>query len=193
MYTTNTKVKAYVDVGSMSDNEVDALIVSVSAEMDRMANRKLVAELASGEDSETKYYDGEGELKILIDDCQHIDKLYIGDQYGENFVQNSSFITYPAVAPFRAVIFKNGFYVPCGSQNLKIEGVFGMFDEGEVPADLDFACVVLVAGIILGRNAGGEVSSERIGNYSVSYDTTAGGQDYKRALDIISGYRKNLF
>lgn len=187
-YTTVGKVSNYIleEIAVDYQPVIDEYIEAVSLEMDQLANRKLVAE----EDDTVKFYDGNGLTKISLDDLQVIDTLEIGDVYGENFVENTNYITYPTVVPFRGLILKSGIFND-GVQNIKVTGSWGLF--ATAPKDIEFACTVLVAGIINNQTNKGQVTSERIGNYAVSFDTEIEKQDYVRALQIINSYRKQTF
>lgn len=188
MYTTVEKVKAYTNVGTMSDSDIESFIKSATRTMDMLANQKLVAEaLDSGEEAPSKCYDGNGKASIRIDYCWEIEKVELGDTYGENFREETSYQRYPAEDPCNQLFLKGGLF-PFGNQNVRVTGLFGLFDT--LQDDIQFACTVLVAGMISGKNAGGAVSSEKIGNYAVSYDTTDKARDYNRAMDIINGYKK---
>lgn len=190
-YTTTAKVQEYTDVAQEDVSLVAELITDVSREMDRMANRTLVCdEIVSGEDTPIKYFDGDGTSQYFIDDAWNIEKVEVGDAWGDNFVENTEYVAYPVDAPHKALIFKSASPVK-GFQNIKVTANFGLFET--TPADIEFACTVLVAGILNSKNSNGEITSERIGNYSVSYDTAQGGQDYKRALEIINSYRRINF
>lgn len=188
MYTTIDKVKAYVSVGTMADATIESFIKSATRTMDQLANQKLVADaLGSGEEAPVKYYDGNGKASLRIDNCFEIEKLELGDTYGENFREETHYQRYPATDPCNQLFLKGGLF-PFGNQNVRVTGLFGLFDT--LPEDIEFACTVITAGMILNKNAGGAVSSEKIGNYAVSYDTTDKARDFNQAMDIINGYRK---
>ena len=191
-YTTFDKVKDYLgSLDSGLEDAVETWIEGISRRMDQMANRLLVIDtIGSGEDTPIKYYDGNGRNRLTIDEVQTIEKVEIGDANGENFSEESNFIKYPANVPHYELVLKSG-YFPCGIQNVKVTGDFGLFED--VPKDIELACTILVAGIIINRNSSGQVSSEKIGNYSVSYDTDQGKQDYQYALDTVSSYRRQSF
>jgi hypothetical protein len=175
----------------MADATIEAFIKSATRTMDQLANQKLVAEaLGSGEEAPSKYYDGNAKGNIRIDNCWEIEKVELGDQYGENFVETTTYQRYPAEDPCNMLFLKGGLF-PFGNQNVKVTGLFGLFDT--LPEDIEFACTVITAGMILNKNAGGVVTSEKIGNYAVSFDTTDKARDFNQALDIINGYRKMDF
>lgn len=175
----------------MTDEVIDGYIETASKTMDRLANRKLVAdEVGSGEETPEVYYNGQGEADLIIDDMHDIEKLEIGNEHGENFSEVTSYIKYPAVAPHNKLILKSGVFEE-GIQNVRVTGRVGLFDT--VPADLEYACTVITAGMIGNKNSAGEIKSESIGNYSVSYVSESGAQDFKQALATLETYRKINF
>lgn len=178
------------EIDSSFESQVEQWIESVSRTMDTMANRKLVADpVGSGEDYPVKYYDGNGEPYVIIDDCQEIVSVKIGDAYGDNLTEVTAYISNPRVPPHRAVILKNDIFTN-GIQNVAIEGRFGYFDE--IPADLRMACTTIVAGIINNQTKGGQMKrSESIGNYSVSYSDEKQIDDYEQAIETINRYKKH--
>lgn len=178
-------------ISSGFEDQVEDWIRGVSRMMDTMANRKLVAPaIGSGEDYEEEYFDGDGSNYLLINDCQEITELNISDTFGDenNIIDPVNYALIPRKAPYKAISLRNDIFTR-GRQNIIIKGRFGLFNE--IPADIRFACAVLVAGIINDQDKGNATKkSESIGNYSVSYIDDKGISDYNRAIDIVKSYRK---
>jgi hypothetical protein len=194
-YTTIEEVENYTlqDIVDSFEPQVENWITSVSYLMDTLANRVLVAPALGSGEYEIQYYDGDGSNWLLIDDCQELAKLSIGDQWGDNLIDinPSEYAIKPKTPPISQIILK-GDKFPTGVQNVEIQGNFGLFRE--LPPDLKFACTVIVAGIINYQTKGGDnKSSESIGSYSVSYTDEQGISDYANALQIINSYRKLNF
>jgi hypothetical protein len=188
-YCSLTDVKNYLikDVEQWYEPTIEGYITSISLFINKMTNRTLVLDdsLVSGE---TKYYDGNGRDALLIDDCLSITKVELGDQYGDNLneITTTGYFCYPRVPPFQQLLLKTGVFTP-GVQNIAITGEFGLSDT--VPEDLKFACIVLVAGIIINQTMPTQAKvSESIGSYSVSYRSDKEFTDYQRAMDIINSY-----
>lgn len=185
-YTTLERVENYLlqDTEEWYWDTVNGWIEAMSRLMDQLTNRTLVAD--EGSDT-TRYFDGNGREKMLIDDVQSISKVEIGDQYGENLAEVSDTFPYPKIPPSNTLFSKSGF--PVGVQNVAVSGKFGLFET--TPEDIAFACTVLVAGVtinqILPKQA---ITSERIGNYSVSFTTDEQKKDFARAMEIINSYRR---
>lgn len=189
-YTSKENVIAYLgSTPEMDDANINKYIDAMSLLMDNMADRKLVAEaIGSGQDYEDRYYDGNNGNALRIDDAVVIDSVEIGDEYGENMAAITDFIAYPRLSPFNKILTKSTVFTK-GIQNIKVSGSFGLF--AEVPEDIEFACTVLVGGVIINQTLGAQAkTTERIGNYSVSYRTDKEFTDYGRAMDIISVYKK---
>jgi hypothetical protein len=194
-YTDKTALENYLGIAVVNsfESQLEDWISGISRYMDNITNRKLVADvIGSGEDYEERAYDGNGETYLMIDDCQEIISLEIGDVYGENLVATTNYIKFPRYTPHRRIVLKDYGIFTSGIQNVVIKGCFGFFSE--LPKDIQFACTVLVAGIINSQNKGNDVKkSESIGEYSVTYTDDKGVTDYNRAVEILSSYRKLEF
>lgn len=185
-YTTLDRVKNYLlqDVEEWYEPTIEGWITTMSRLMDQLCNRTLVAE--EGSDT-TRYFDGNGKARIIIDDVHTISQVEVGDEYGENLEEVMDTIPYPKIPPHNILFSKSGF--PSGLQNVAITGKFGLFET--LPEDIAFACTVLTAGVSLNQiKPKQEITSERIGNYSVSFSTDEQKRDFARAMEIINSYRR---
>lgn len=194
-YTTIEAIENYTlqDIVDSFEPQVEEWISGVSRMMDTMANRQLVAPTLGSGEYETKYYDGDGTNWLIIDDCQELAELSVGDQWGDDMavIEATEYVVKPKTPPISQIWLKYT-YFPTGVQNVAIQGNFGLFQE--LPDDLKFACTVIVAGIINNQTKGKEnVTSENIGSYSVSYSDDKGISDFTRALQTINNYRKQTF
>lgn len=188
-YTSKENITAYLgNTPEMSDENINKYIDAMSLLMDNMADRKLVAEaIGSGQDYEDRYYNGNNSNVLRIDDAVVIDSVEIGDEYGENLTAITDFIKYPRLSPHNKILTKSSMFIK-GIQNIKVSGSFGLF--ADVPEDIEFACTVLVGGIIINQTLGAQAKvSEKIGNYTVSYRTDKEYSDYQRVMEIISNYK----
>lgn len=172
------------EVAEYFEPQVQSWIAGVSRIFDRMANRKLVADVLTEEDvREIKYYDGNNRTDLSIDDAVEITEVQVNDAVA--VVTN-----YPKVAPHRKVISTAGF--PYGVQNISVQGNFGMF--ADIPDDLRLACAVVVAGIIDANEGKIGIKSESIGGtYSVTYGDAKGIADYEQAIATVERYKKIVF
>ena len=188
-------VEAYTlsEIAGTFSDEVEEWIKGATRFIDNLANRSLVAPvIGSGDDEfEDRYYDGTGVDYLIIDNCQEINEIKIGDYYGDSLTINSSYITFPKSTPYRRVVLKDTTFTE-GIQNVTISGRWGYFNT--VPADVKLACAIIVAGIINSQNPSNQVKkSESIGDYSVSYLDDKGIADYAHALEIIGKYKLITF
>ncbi len=178
-YATVENIEDYllIEIDGSFAEKVEAWIEGVSRMMDTMANRKLVAdELGSGDDPEERYYDGNGCGYLSIEDCVDVQNVEVDDVAID-------YELYPKLPPHRKLIGS----FPSGIQNVHVEGNFGYFSV--LPADIQLACTVITAGIVNESRGVKGKTSERIGNYQVSYDQDKGIADFERAKAIIESYR----
>lgn len=188
-YCSIDDVKNYLlkDIETWYEPTIEGYIESISLLMNKMCNRTLVVD-DSLESEETRYYEGNGKDTIRIDDMQSITKVEMGDEYGDNLTEILTIgrFAYPKTPPYQQLLLKTGGYT-LGVQNIAITGEFGLF--ATLPEDIKFACIVLVAGIIINQTMPTQAKvSESIGNYSVSYRSDKEFTDYQRAMDIINSY-----
>jgi hypothetical protein len=195
-YCSLEDVENYIgkNVASNFQPQIEKWIESISLTMNNMANRKLVCdEMGSGDEYETRYYDGNGNSYLLIGDCHSVQEVVVSDTFGDNTetIDTIDYVLVPKIAPHRAISFRN-IITPIGQQNVSITGNFGLFTT--IPEDIRFACAVFVAGII-GANSpmAKDKGSESIGSYSVSYGSEKAKEDYITARNIVLSYRKQTF
>lgn len=177
---------ALVDVVDSFEDQIDEWIIAMSNQVSLLTNREWLAD--DTEYPEIRYFDGTGCSYLRIGEAVEIDSIEIGEDYAEDFEAVTDYITYPYnSSPITKLIRKDGVW-DRGIKNIKITGNFGYAIT--VPEDIKFAVAVLVAGIINAQsNQEGEIQSEKIGNYAVTYSTDEQKQDYKRAMDIIQTRR----
>jgi hypothetical protein len=177
---------ALVDVVDSFEPQIDEWIIAMSNQVSLLTNREWLAD--DTEYPEVRYFDGTGNSYLRIGEAVDIDSIEVGEDYGENFTAVTDYITTPYnSSPITKLVRKDGVW-DRGIKNIKVTGNFGYATE--VPVDIKFAVAVLVAGIINAQsNQEGEIQSEKIGNYAVTYSTDEQKQDYKRAMDIIQTRR----
>jgi hypothetical protein len=182
--TTKTNVERYllVAIDSSFDTQIATWITAINNYMDKMTNRQLIADST---DAEFKY-DGTGKKSLMIDDFISIESVELGDEDITDYV-----FLYPANSIPTWRLESDDYYFTKGRQNITITGKKGFAVDADLPEDLKFAATVLVAGIVnASHNSKGEIKSESIGRYSVSYTTDAQKIDYDMAMDIIKSYKR---
>jgi hypothetical protein len=190
-YTTRQEVENYllITIDASFYAQVDAWIESVEAYIDRRTGRNFVADVAAS----VRKYDGDGSNIQLIDDAVAITKVEVDD---EEIVPDSSteegYFAYPTNDLPKTKLETDGNLFAQGRQNVEVTAKWGY--SVAVPTDIKRAATVFVAGIINFSDEGkGEVSSETIGAYSVSYKTTQERDDFNRAIETLKAYKKFTF
>jgi len=187
MYTDKTAVENYISktIATEFNSQLDEWIAAMSLEMDNMSNCKLVADQPeeSGADQQVEFsYDGDGTDTLLIKTCTEISAVIIDD------TERDDFVAYPANKDFKNKIRLPSGVFTRGLQNIGVTAIQAKFKT--LPADIKFACTVLVAGIINNQITGAKnATSERIGNYTVTYDNEQGQKDFERAKRTISSHK----
>lgn len=197
--TTRDKVQKYllITIDESFHDQVDEWIQGVTAYMEKATGRKLEAD---GEASE-RVYDGDGTRELDIDEAVELDAVTVD----ETELTLTNILEYPANRPnldggFDKLRIKStamgSFAV--GEQNVVVEARWGAFDTSEegagIPLDITHAATVFVAGIINASNQHeGEVQSETIGRYSVTYKTESEKNDFKQAMETLKRYRRFNF
>lgn len=181
-YTTVEAVYNYLDQTPPSESsdeysEVETYIRAMSAHCDKVANRPLYREEES-----TILYDGNGDNLLHIQDC--IDPTVTVDG-----VERTVY-SYPTTKPYTSrIVLEEGYRFTRGRQNVAVTAVQAM--NLYLPDDVQFACTVLVAGILNGKSVQGKVgTTEHIGNYSVTYRDAAQKTDFDTAKKLLQGYRR---
>lgn len=182
--TTIEKVENYtlLDVEEYFQPTVQEYIDSVTAYIERFTGRKFTAD----EEASERIYDGTDSAELFIDDAVEITEVKLFDEV----LEETDYKLYPAnslpktriILPYR--IFHSG------AQNVTVTAKWGYGEE--VPADLEMAATVMVAGIINTQTStDGEVQSETIGRYSVTYKTGSSQEhDFEDAQRILKMYRR---
>lgn len=183
MYTSRSKIENYLlmEVEPWFTSQVDEWINQMSRLIDRKTNRTFIADT----EASARLYDGTGTAEIVIDEFVELDTLKIQDR------EIDDYLLYPAnMEAKHRILVPQG--IPRGAQIVEATAKWGY--SVEVPPEITFACTVLVAGIInASYNHEGEVQSETIGRYSVTYKTDKQVTDFETAKDILKQYRRITF
>lgn len=197
-YTTIAKLENYLlqEIDSAFEPQVEEWIAGIERVIDNLTGRNFKADTVAS----ARVYDGDGTQDLLVDDCVAITLVEVGaDSYGSTFTTVGTtgadkYFTYPVNntakgVPIRKVTLNARTWTP-GRQNARVTAKWGY--SVNVPDDIAFAATVFVAGILnQARQGGGEVKSESIGNYSVSYtnDGSDTWADFERAKQILDSYK----
>lgn len=198
-YTTETKIENYLMIeidGSMSSQLTD-WISAVEQYIDKYTGRKDGFSVGA---ATTKYFNGNGEREIVIDDFISLTTVQILESNGEDvewtLVEGleNDYIAFPynESPQYRLILTTNaqvGAWFS-GEKRIKITAVWGYLST--VPKDIELAATMLVSNIIEKGLRGGTVQAESLGDYSISYaniDATAETMGIKKILDNYRIYK----
>ncbi len=184
-YTTKEAVENYLvkTVDDAFDLQLTEWIKAMSKYIDDFCGRTIALVPVTGEDEDDKtdtfLYDGDGTDTLFIKDCTDISEVKVGDDVVVP-------IEYPANKSYTRKLKLEDSCFTEGNQNVSVTGVHAMYTE--VPDDIKFACTVLVGGICNNQVNKDKGTTERIGNYAITY-TDAQKGDVDVAKNILNAYK----
>lgn len=185
-YTTKDAVENYLvrDIEDAYDLQLEEWIRAMSLHIDNSCDR-YIAKVPAGDVThiETYKYDGDGTDTLLIKDCTDISEVKI-----DGVVATPT--KYPANKSYAWKLKLADTTFTKGMQNVEVTGVHAM--SKTIPDDIKFACTVLVALIFNNQIDKDRGTTERIGNYQITY-TNAQKADVDTAKSIIASYKKISF
>ena len=180
-YTSIEEISNYLtlNIDENFESQLEKWIEAMSDYVSNYTNREW-----SVTEVETRLYTGNNTNNISIDEAISIVSVEMG---GDDITDDVE--SYPLNSlPIRRLFYRNGIFLK-DYGNIAVEGIFGA--SSTIPEDIRFITTVLVAGIILAQTQQeGEVKSEKIGNYSVTYDTESQKSDYEMAKQMLNVRRK---
>ena len=193
MYTTQSKVEQYLNIDlSAVSSEVTNWIESVEAWINRYCGKTFEGT------SVTRYYDGNGKQRILIDSFTgtptEVSILEIDGTVHLTLTEGQSedYIIYPLNETEKnelaLVTSANILSFIKGKRRLKVTAVFGA--SAAVPADVELAATKLVASIAEKRTKGGETKSEKLGDQTIVYKEIDQAADALGVFNILDQYRE---
>lgn len=178
-YTDKASVENYIlkDIDAAFDDQIANWILAMSRYIDRYCNRTIWRE-----EEETFKYDGDGSDLMIIKDC--IDPVVSIDGVVTEVYK------YPTTKEYTSrIVLDDGYKFTKGKQNVEVTGLQCM--SLYLPEDIQFACTVLVGGIINNQEDQDKSgTTERIGNYSVTYKTKDQLKDFETAKQILNSYKR---
>lgn len=211
-YITKEDIEMYsgLNIDGSADDFITMLIAAVSDYISKAAGAGLVTRREFGLDSEadstTRKYDGTGATKLMIDDVLSIDTLVVDD---ETLTEDTDFFLCPANAladgkPYewielaqpalgnrssRSLSSNNPFVFTVDQRNVVVTGKFGY--STDVPPVIKLACLKLATAVIKENVADSdvrEVSSETLGDYSVSFGSVSNTANAIKVDTLLDGY-----
>jgi len=174
-YTTTQKVKDYLQIDNFTHSRtataISDWINAVEEWIDNYCGRTFKSETT------TKLYDGNGKSQLITDDFTTLTSIEILDEDGnveDSTSDSTDWFTIPANEKPKTAVKLNPrgqsmrTIFPVGTQNIKLHGDFGY--ESSVPKAVEMAATMLVAELVKNHDQqAGDVKSESLGDYSVTY------------------------
>lgn len=195
-YATEAQVGAFLNNSTYCAGDFVFAIEAASQAIENMTGRVFIAE----ETATARVFNGMGGTELCIDDCVEVTLVERGlDSFGDTFetvpaTGLTRYFTTPqnAVAkgqPIETLVLRSNTWFT-GIQNQRITAKWGY--SVEAPPAIAQACAILAGGMYMYNRGGasGNVTSEKIGNYSVSYGSDAGWKSHENAMTIIAGFKK---
>lgn len=145
--------------------------------------------------SVTRYYDGSGVGELSIDNLTAITSVQILNNNGDvesNLTENTDYWLYPLNETVKNKLVLTGTNLsssfPDRPRAVKITGTFGYTT---VPSPVKFAGIQLAAKIINEGLRGGQVKSESLGSYNISYKDIDEKVESMGIKEILNQYRES--
>ena len=182
-YTTIAKIEDYllIDIDAAFEARVNIWIEEVSKYIEQITGRVFIADATAS----VKKYDGNGKDEFFVDEIVSLAELKIDGV----IIDSADYLLYPAnEIPKTRIKLKKDIFTK-GEQNIEVKAKWGY--SVVCPIDISFAATILVAGIInFASKMEGEVRSERLADYTVTYKDKTSWQDLDRAKQILQNYKK---
>lgn len=194
MYTQQSTIASLVT----TTLDIDSYIKSVSKFIDGYVGYKLGFDNVNGT-AKDLYFNGTGTKTLIMN-------MYILKESTPHDVEMNDIAISPKEYPLNDdycsyLVLSSGFAVGDGNITIK-DAKVGRYvvdwadnTKHTLPEDITLACNALIVGAIkkdMGKTSG-VVSSETIGEYSVSYNTSIGDVEVAKAMSILNNYKKNNF
>lgn len=190
MYITEGDIEKLilVDIDATHSTFIDSIIDKVEGYIDHYCGTNF----ATAAGAATKYYDSYGSDEIIVDPFTAITSIKILDVNGnaERTLSTSDYYLYPLNDPTKTVIkLSDGGQVGIFPERLRSIEIVGTFGPTTVPQPIQLAAMKLAAKIINEGLRGGQIGSETLGSYSVSYRDLDESVDSLGIKEILNQYR----
>lgn len=189
-YITKGDIQNFMlqDINPSYDSFITTIIAFVEDYIDKYCGTTFGSEANA-----TRYFDGSGENELFIGDFSTITSVAILDGQGNvqnTLVENIDFNTFPYNStPKTTLILASGGQLsrfPCRRRSVKVVGVFGY---SSAPSPVKLAGLQLCQKLLDQGLRGGQVTSENLGSYSISYEKVDEEADSLGVKDILNQYR----
>lgn len=185
-YTTKVAIENYlmIDIDASFSSQITEWIKAVSEFIRLETNRDWLADGSAT----PRYFNGNGYQDLRIDDFIGTPVVEVGEDFGTGLVTTTDFVSDPINETSKHTIILKNTDFPKGVQNVKVTAKWGYAEA--VPEDIKQVATILASALVLaGTNQDGEISSEKIGNYQVTYKNDTHKDDAKLAMDILQKRR----
>lgn len=193
-YITPAELASFLGV-TIPSGGADIAINSAVDYIDQFTGRSFIAD----DESSVRYFDGNNKSRLLIDDCVEIDEVAIKTSTYDTIymeVPDEGLTRYIALPnnyearnrPITEIGVLNTLFFS-GLQTVKVTAKWGF--SIEPPPAIKQACLILAGGYYLYKGSNtGEVKSEKIGNYSVTYSSPEGWSALTNSIETLRAYKK---
>jgi len=187
MYITEGDIEKFLlqDIDSSYSTWITTIIGYVEDYVDKYCGTNF-----KDQGSGTRYYDGSGSAEINIDNLQSVSSVQILDADGNvevSLTENTDFWLYPLNDSVKNKLVSNTYVFPNRPRSLKVTGTFGYLT---TPEPIKFAAIQLAAKIINQGLRGGQVKSENLGSYSITYRDIDEESESMGIKEILNQYRE---
>lgn len=186
-YTTKEDIENYIlkTIDDGFDAQLGEWIKAMSNYIEHTTKRRIYRQTA-----ETFKYDGDGSDLMIIGDCNNITEVKLD---GNVLTRDVDYTTYPKNKSYISrIVLLDGLRFTKGINNLEVTAIQAMTNS--LPSDINFACTVLVAGILNSQMYNDKKgTTERIGNYSITYKDDQQIKDFEQVKQILAGYTRIVF
>lgn len=192
-YTTKLEISNFLltTIDASFNTQITSWINAVTAYIEVYTGRKFETETDTVKD-----YDGSGNKTLEVADLTDLDSVSTLDNdrnvdqtidasdeywlYPENEGYKNRIVIDASNAPFGVF--------PKGHQNIRVTASWGV--SATVPYSIKLAATMLVSAIAEKGLKGGNIINEKLGDYSVSFESIKDAPNYLDAMEILSQYRK---
>lgn len=174
IYTTEPEVERVLQ-RELTEDEIamlDKVILAAGSAINAYTGRRWLSIGETAED-ETRYFDGNGDRELFIDDFMSITSIIFTDSLGKilNTLITSDYLCYPLNTSWKNSVFLRNSRFPRGYGNVVITG---KFYTGEPPSEVRIAAAHLVGQMLVGGMNLTDFKKEAIEGYS--YEILTGSE-----------------
>jgi hypothetical protein len=190
-YTTRQAVENYllITIDQSFYAQIETWIGEVEAHIDQETEQNFKADTVNS----IKKYNGNGSNELLIDNCVSISSIVIKATDGtiiyDDLVEGTDYFLEPANETPKNKITLYGYRFSRGMQNIEVNAKWGY--SVDVPANIQFAAMVLLANIINASfTSEGELQSLTAGKVTMTFKQQTKIDDYGKVENILESYKK---